>query len=78
MNTTASGDLGMCQATLLKCVSANVRARLSGLEVEAVHQIDIRLETMSLVLWVAVCNDLLQAKLLPKLLLDFEEFGHGW
>lgn len=53
-----------------------IRARLGWVEAEAVHQIDVGLGAMALVVLVGDGSDLLQAEITPELGLSLEDGLH--
>lgn len=77
-NASASSDVGMGEATLVNAGSMLVRTRLRGLETETVHEIDVGLGAMALVVLVRNRRDLLETELLLELGLSCEGSIHDY
>lgn len=76
-DTAALGDDRLGKATLVQAFLMKVWARLGGIEAETVHQIDVRLGAMTLVVLVGDGSDLLEAKITPDLCLGLKDGFHG-
>lgn len=75
---STSGDIGVGEATLVDAGSMLVWARLCGLETETVHEVNVGLGAMTLVVLVRNRRDLLEAELLLELGLSCEGSIHDY